>query len=120
MDDLRSFAEAGIEGRRQEITRVQEIIAEEVERYLATVTEREVAPLVADLRTRAEALRTAELERYRAKLNGLDPRQRAAVDAVTKAVLNKLLHEPTVRLKETAGSPQGERLAEAVRALFDL
>jgi glutamyl-tRNA reductase len=120
MDDLRAFAEAGIEGRRQEIARVQEIIAEEVERYLATVTEREVAPLVADLRARAESLRQAELDRHRAKLDGLDPRQRAAVDAVTKAMLNKLLHEPTVRLKEAAGSPRGERLAEALRALFDL
>ena len=120
MDDLRAFAEAGIEGRRQEIARVQEIIAQEVERYLATATEREVAPLVADLRARAESLRQAELERHRAKLDGLDPRQRAAVEAMTKAVLNKLLHEPTVRLKEAAGSPKGERLAEALRALFDL
>jgi glutamyl-tRNA reductase len=120
MDDLRAFAEAGIEGRRQEITRVQAIIGEEVERYLGSVTEREVAPLVADLRARAEVVRRAELERYRSKLAGLDERQRDAVEAMTRAVLNKFLHEPTIRLKESAGSPKGERLAEALRALFDL
>ncbi|MDQ1395545.1 MAG: glutamyl-tRNA reductase [Acidimicrobiaceae bacterium] len=120
MDDLRAFAEAGIEGRRQEIARVQTIITEEVERYLGSVTEREVAPLVADLRSRAEVVRRAELERYRSKLAGLDDRQREAVEAMTRAVLNKFLHEPTIRLKESAGSPKGERLAEALRALFDL
>ena len=120
MDDLRAFAEAGMAGRRQEVARVQEIIADEVDRYVGSVNEREVAPLVVDLRAKAESLRVAELERHRAKLDRLDPEQRAAVEAVTRGLLNKLLHEPTVRLKESAGSPKGERLAEALRALFDL
>ena len=64
--------------------------------------------------------RTAELDRHRGQLAELPPEQWAQVDAVTRAVLAKLLHEPTVLLKETAGTPRGERLVEALRILFDL
>ncbi|HEX2700969.1 MAG TPA: glutamyl-tRNA reductase [Acidimicrobiales bacterium] len=120
MDDLRAFADAGMAGRRGEIDRVQVIVDEEVERYAAVATARELAPLVVALRRRGEDLRAAELERFAPRLEGLDPRQAEAVDALTKALLAKLLHEPTVRLKEAAGSPGGERLAESLRALFDL
>ena len=117
MDDLRSFAEAGLAERRREVSRVKEVIAEEVGRHLEATTARQVAPLIASLRDRAEALRVAEVERATARL---DAEQRAAVDAATRAALAKLLHEPTVRLKDAAGSPRGERLAEALRDLFDL
>ena len=79
-----------------------------------------MAPLVAALRERAEGLRLAELERYRVKLKGLDPRQREAVEGLTRGILAKVLHEPTVQLKEAAGSAHGDRLAEAIRVLFDL
>ena len=120
LDDLRAFAEAGVSGRRREVARVQAIVDEEVARYTAVATAREAAPLVAALRQRAEEVRTAELDRYRARLDKLDDRQREAVEAITRGMLAKLLHGPTVRLKEAAGSPRGDRLAEALRALFDL
>jgi len=120
MDDLRRFAEAGIAGRRGEITKVEAIIADEVQRYLDAATAREAAPLVAALRDRAEHVRQAELQRLAARLEGLDERQQQAVEALTRGIVNKLLHEPTVRLKDAAGSPRGETLAEALRALFDL
>jgi glutamyl-tRNA reductase len=120
MDDLRAFAAEGLAGRRREIDHVQAIVDEEVERYAAVATARELAPLVVALRGRAEALRTGELERFAGRLEGLDARQREAVDALTKSLLAKLLHEPTVRLKEAGGSPSGDRLAEALRVLFDL
>jgi glutamyl-tRNA reductase len=117
IDDLASFAAAGVEGRRQEVTRVEEIITGEVERYLIATAARQAAPLVAALHDRAEQLRRAELERVAARLT---TEQAAAVDAVTRALIGKLLHEPTVRLKDAAGSPRGERLADALRDLFDL
>jgi len=120
MDDLKSFAEAGVAERRKEIPAVNRIIAEEVDRFVETTVQREMAPVVAALRDQAEALRTAELERYRARLKGLDERQQAAVDALSRGIVAKLLHEPTVQLKESAGSSRGEQLAEAVRLLFDL
>ena len=120
MDDLRAFAQLGVSGRRQEVARVQAILDEEVDRYTASATAREVAPLVTAVRQRAEAVRQGELERFEARLAGLDPRQREAVERLTAGIVAKLLHGPTVRLKEAAGSPRGDRLAEALRALFDL
>ena len=120
MDDLRAFAAEGLAGRRREIDNVQTIVDEEVERYAAASTARELAPLVVALRSRGEEVRAAELERFAPRLEGLDSKQREAVEALTKALLAKLLHEPTVRLKEAAGSPGGDRLAESLRALFDL
>jgi len=91
-----------------------------VERFLVEVTARQAAPLVAQLHARAEAVRQAELERFAARLADLDPTQRQAVEALTRGVLAKLLHTASVKLKDDAGTPQGERNAAAVRDLFDL
>jgi glutamyl-tRNA reductase len=120
MDDLSRFAESGLSGRRRELARVAAIVSEEVERYTASATAREVAPIVTALRRRAEEVRARELERFRGRLGSLGPREAEAVEALTSGIIGKLLHEPTVRLKEAAGSPRGERLAEALRSLFDL
>ncbi|HWE69233.1 MAG TPA: glutamyl-tRNA reductase [Acidimicrobiales bacterium] len=120
MDDLRAFAESGLAGRRQEVAPVRALIVEELERYREATAARSAAPLVAALRARAENVRTNELDRYRSRLDGLDPRQREAVEALTKGILGKLLHEPTMRVKEAAGTPTAEQLGDALRTLFDL
>jgi glutamyl-tRNA reductase len=120
LDDVRSYVEAGLEERRREVTKVRSIVADEVERYLDSATAREVAPTITALRDRVDALRVGELERQRARLDGLDPKQREAVEAVTRGVMAKLLHDPTVRLKDAAGTARGERLADALRELFDI
>jgi glutamyl-tRNA reductase len=120
MDDLREFASQGLDGRRREIAVVDEIIDAEVERFTAASTARELAPLIVALREKAEEARSGELERYRSLLAGLSDAERQAVEAVTRGIIQKLLHEPTVQIKEAAGSPKGDRLAEALRALFDL
>ncbi len=120
MDDLRAFAEAGQAERRREVAAVREMIREELDRYLAVSSAREVAPLVAALHEQGDAIRRAELDRYRARLGDLDVRQVEAVEALTRGIVAKLLHQPTVRLKDAAGTPKGERLAEALRDLFDL
>lgn len=120
MDDLRIFAQAGVEERKREARAARAIVDDELERYLTISSAREVAPLVAALRGRVEELRQAELARHGIRLEDLDDGQREVVEAVTRNVLAKVLHEPTVRLKEAAGSPRGERLAESLRDLFDL
>lgn len=120
MDDLGEFVERERSGRTQEIDSVQAIIDEEVEFYLAEASAREVAPLIAALRGRAELLSSSELERHAARLADLSPAQRAAVESLLRGVVNKLLHEPTIRLKDAAGHARGDRLAEALRDLFDL
>ena len=120
MDDLRAFAEAGMAERRREVASVESMCAEELERYLAVSSAREVAPLVSRLYEQSEDIRVAELDRLRARLGDLDERQLEALDSLTKGIVAKLLHQPTVRLKDAAGSPRGERLAEALRDLFEL
>ncbi|HEX7165358.1 MAG TPA: glutamyl-tRNA reductase [Acidimicrobiales bacterium] len=121
MDDLRAFADSSLAERRREIPRVQTIVVNEVSRWQERVSAREVAPLVVDLRRRAEEIRLAEVERHAARLGlAADAPERETLDAVTRGVVNKLLHEPTVRLKEEAATARGERLADALRHLFDL
>lgn len=120
MDDLRAFAEAGQAERRREVAGVRVMVGEELERYTAVSSAREVAPLVAALREQAEDVRRAELDRFRAKLGELDERQVEAVEALTHGIVAKLLHQPTIGLKDAAGTPKGERLAEALRDLFDI
>jgi glutamyl-tRNA reductase len=93
---------------------------DELERFQTDRTAREMAPIVTSLRSRAESIRAAELDRFRAKLVGLDPEARKAVEALTAGIVNKLLHEPTVRLKDAAGTARGELYADALAALFDL
>ncbi len=120
MSDLTAFAEAGVRERRREVDAVGRIIDEELARYVAEGSVREVAPLIGALHERAEAIRLTELERQRARLAGLTAAERAAVEAVTRGIVAKLLHTPTVRVKDTPGSARGERLAESLRDLFDL
>ena len=120
INDISLFASQQIGAREAELEAVRKIVSEEVGRYHAVSSARTVAPLVSQLRERAEGVRRAELERRGRYVGSLDDAGRAEVDALTKAILAKLLHDPTTVLKESAGTPRGERLAEALRALFDL
>ena len=96
------------------------IVDEELGLYQAEASAREVAPLVAALRARADLVSAVELDRHASRLADLSGAQRAAVESLLHGVVNKLLHEPTVRLKDAAGHARGDRLAEALRDLFDL
>jgi glutamyl-tRNA reductase len=120
LDDLSTWAERGRAQRLAEVESVRSIVAAETERFALEVRARQAAPLVAALRERAEALRAAEVERHANRLAQLDDRQRDLVEHITRGLVAKLLHEPSVRLRDQAGSPQGERNAAAVADLFDL
>jgi glutamyl-tRNA reductase len=120
LDDLRDWADRGLSHRAAEAERVRSIVAQEVENHLLETTARQAAPLVASMHEAADRVREREVERFASRLGDLDDRQRDSVEALTKAIVAKLLHEPSVRLKSQAGTPQGERNAAAVRDLFDL
>ncbi len=120
MDDLGEFVERQRAGRGEEADTVRAIVDDEVNRYMAEASAREVAPLITALRARADLVSVGELERHSSRLADLSPAQRAAVESLLRGVVNKLLHEPTVRLKDAAGHARGDRLAEALRDLFDL
>lgn len=117
IDDLNGLASARMASRRSQVPQVLAVVEEELERYRMAARGRAVAPLVAALRSRAEEIRRDELARLPGTVGHAEA---ALVDEVTRRVVAKLLHEPTVRLKQAAGSPKGERLAEALRALYDL
>ena len=120
MDDLREFAEKGIRAREKEVSSVIEIINEELERFLNLFSARSVAPIVTQLHSRAEEIRNSELQKLFRKFPELTPEQLKGIETLTSAIANKLMHEPTVRLKDAAGTPKGERLSEALQDLFDL
>jgi glutamyl-tRNA reductase len=99
---------------------VREIINQEIERYRSASSARSAAPVVRALHQWADDVRTAELARFDSRLDGLDARQREAVELLARGLVNKLLHRPTVTLKEHAGTVTGDRLADAMRQLYDL
>jgi glutamyl-tRNA reductase len=100
--------------------RAEAIVAEEAERFRAWQASRGVVPAIASLRARAEEIRVRELDRAGRRLAELSPEERRAVEAVTVQIVNKLLHDPTVRLKEAAAGADGAAYADAVRHLFGL
>ncbi len=96
------------------------IVAAEVAAYLANQRMAEVTPTVTALRQRAADVVEAELLRLENRLPGLDSAQRDEVARTVRRVVDKLLHAPTVRVKQLAGSPGGDSYAEALRELFEL
>src|SRR3546814_17302789 len=117
MDDLRAFADAGTMARRGEGAAVQDLLDDELDRYLGATSAREVAPMIIAMRSRAEEVRRAELERFRSRLDELEPAHLDVIAGVTRGILAKLLHEPTVELKDAAGTPRGDRLGAALRRI---
>lgn len=120
LSDLQEFANRGLELRQKEATKAREIVEDDLDRYAHASSARAVAPLIGTLHQRSEQLRADEINRHAKKLASLDAEQRDAVEALTKALVAKMLHEPSVGLKRAAGSHRGDRLAEAARELFDL
>jgi glutamyl-tRNA reductase len=115
IDDLEAVVAETLVGRRREAERAESIVAAEANRFRDWHASLEVVPAITSLRAHAEEIRAAELQR--AKLNDAE---RRAAESVTAAVLNKLLHLPTIRMKQAAAAADGVLYADAVRHLFGL
>jgi len=120
IDDLEAIVVETLSLRRREAERAEAIVAAEAEKFHEWHASLDVVPAIASLRARAEEIREAELQKAEALLGRLDESQRRAVEAVTAQIVNKLLHQPTVRMKQAAVSADGVLYAEAVRHLFGL
>lgn len=121
LDDLQAEVERGIQLRRQEIDAVQALITEEVSSFERWLSSLSVVSTISDLRQQANALRQQELARTLRQLSpALSEHDLAAVQELTHRLVNKLLHIPTLRLKDAAAAGQGHVYAEALRYLFDL
>jgi glutamyl-tRNA reductase len=102
-----------------EIERAHELVREELRRFAARRRSEHLSPLIAALRRRGDEIAVAEIERFRSRLAGLSPDERAAVTAIARGIVAKLLHEPIVRLKERP-APDADANARALADLFDL
>jgi glutamyl-tRNA reductase len=120
IDDLESVVAESLTGRRREAGRAEAIVLDEAERFRAWQASRDVVPAIASLRALAEEIRESELERARARLERLTEAERRAVEAVTARIVDKLLHVPTVKMKEAAAGADGAVYADALRHLFGL
>jgi glutamyl-tRNA reductase len=117
IDDLEAVVAETLAGRRAEAERAEELVLEEADRFRSWRASLDVVPAIASLRARAEEIRSAEL----AKVEGrMTDDERRTLESVTTQILNKLLHLPTVRMKEAAIGANGAAYADAVRHLFGL
>ncbi len=114
IDDLEAVVTETLEGRRAEAEVAERLVVEEAERFREWRASLDVVPAIASLRAYAEEIRSAELAKYAS----LPEEERRRLDAVSGQILNKLLHEPTVRMKKAAAEGDGEAYAEAIRRLF--
>jgi len=120
IDDLEQIVAETLSGRRREAERAESLVAAEAEKFHEWHASLDVVPAIASLRAKAEEIRAAELRKADSLLSRLDDSQRNAVESVTSQIVNKLLHLPTVRMKQAAAAADGVTYAEAVRHLFGL
>jgi glutamyl-tRNA reductase len=117
VDDLRAVVEETLSGRRSEAARAERLVAEEAERFREWHAALDIVPTIASLRALAEEIRDSELARAGGRLSETERRH---VESVTSQILAKLLHLPTIRMKEAAAAADGVVYADVVRHLFGL
>lgn len=117
VDDMQAVCDANRAARAAEVSSAEAIVGEQVEKFMHWWASQEALPTIRALRSHAEEIRSAELERALARLPGLSPAEQQAVAALTSAIVNKLLHHPITTLKQPHAS---EQLAQAAQQLFQL
>ena len=120
LDDLRAAAAANLDRRQEDVPAAEAIIAGEVEKYWEWLAGLEAVPVVAAFRSRMERLRGDELAIALKRLGDLSPQQSEAVDHFSRALMNKFLHDPSVRLRAAAANGRGLGVVDAARYLFAL
>lgn len=120
MDDLKATLDGSLAARQAEIPQVEAIIAQEINSLHSQLRELAIKPLIVDMRRKADQIREAELERTLRHLGDLDPQTLAHIQHFSRSLVNKLLHEPTLRLKEKASEDKADDYAATVRDLFGL
>jgi glutamyl-tRNA reductase len=104
IDDLEAVVQETLAGREEEFAKAEALAVSEGERFSDWLATRDVVPAIRSVRERAEAIRRGELAKASSRLAGLSEREREAVDSLTSRIVNKLLHEPILQLKEAAAA----------------
>jgi glutamyl-tRNA reductase len=120
VDDLKHVVTANLDRRRGELPKAERLIEEAASEFWRWYVALEAVPLIRGLREHAESLRREEWNRWRTQLAHLSPEDREHVERLTQGLLKKLLHGPTVRIREAAENGRGAELLDAARTLFDI
>ncbi|HEX6925993.1 MAG TPA: glutamyl-tRNA reductase [Longimicrobiaceae bacterium] len=120
VDDLQQIVDDSLGRRRREIPAAEAIISAASQEFWSWYTSLSVVPTIRELRERGESLRRAEVDRALRRLAHLSEPDRDAVEALTRSLMNKLLHAPTVRLRKAAGNGRGLDVIDTARYLFEL
>jgi glutamyl-tRNA reductase len=120
IDDLQQVVSSHIGDRRKEAVRAELLVDEEVRRFEQRAQTAEVVPTIVSLQQHLETLRQAELDRVRGRLGTLSPEQEMAVEALTRGIINKIMHTPITTLKSAARDPESTTVVDVVRKLFNL
>jgi len=120
VDDLRAGLDDAMSSRVREVPKVEAIVEEEVDEFGRRYRELEVEPLLTELRRQAEEVREREVERALRDLDDIDPEVAERIDRLSRTLVTKLLHDPTVRARRRAGAGEADTVADAVRDLFGL
>jgi glutamyl-tRNA reductase len=120
IDDLQQAVASHVADRNKEAERAEAIIQSEVERFVARVQTLEVVPTIVSLQDHLETIRQAEIDRVRGRLGPLSPEQELAVDALTRGIINKIMHTPISTLKTAAREAEATTVIDVVRRLFNL
>jgi glutamyl-tRNA reductase len=120
IDDLRQVVDANIREREREAQRAEALVRAEVEGFLAGRRDRDVVPTIVSLRERVESIRQAEVAKALARLPDASPETRQTVEALSNAIVNKILHVPITKLRESSRSGHGKSWTAFVHELFGL
>ncbi|HEY0155111.1 MAG TPA: glutamyl-tRNA reductase [Longimicrobium sp.] len=120
IDDLQAIVSGNLDRRRAELPAAEGIVGAGVDEFWSWYSSLAVVPTIRALRDHGERVRQAEVERALRSLQHLSPGDQQAIDALTRSLLNKLLHAPTVRLRQAAGNGRGTGVLDTVRYLFEL
>jgi glutamyl-tRNA reductase len=118
LDDLRAVVAANLDRRREQLPTAEQLIEREVEKYWQWLAGLAAVPVVTDVRAAMERLREAEVAAALRRLGDVTPEQREAIEYLSKALMNKFLHEPSVRLRAAAANGRGLGIVDAARYLF--
>lgn len=120
IDDLQAMASKNTDDRKKEAERAEKIVEVEVERFAQRMKSLAVVPTILSLQEYCETIRQAEIDRIRGRLGHITPEQEAAIEAMTRGIINKLLHTPITTLKSTAAEPEAATIHEMIRRIFNL
>jgi glutamyl-tRNA reductase len=120
IDDLQQAVATHVADRRKEAERAEAIVTTEVERFQARIQTLDVVPTIVSLQDHLETIRQAEIDRVRGRLGPLSPDQEMAVEALTRGIVNKIMHTPISTLKTAARDPEATTVIDLVRRLFNL